>query len=246
MKTLITALLITFSFTIYAQNPDDLIGKWKFHDVYQKEKIDSTGLKMLEMFFGKMTLQFNKNGLYKAEIMGRTEQGQWTLEKDKTITIASDKGHISKLELIDLGADKMSFKMEKSAFIMQKTKEAEMDELVEKEKNFKTVKATTEQIAKKWYLKNKETSEEVSEEMKETVMNMLKGSYLDITPNGKYEIQVLKIKDNGKWEFGQGNESIITMNDDTEKVWNIVAVSENELVLIQGLTNERWTFSSVE
>jgi len=247
MKSVITTFLIVTSITVFGQqNVNKLIGKWKYQDVYQKEKIDSTGIKMIEMFFGNMTIQFNNDGLYKASIMGKDEQGKWISENNKTITFTSDKGNITKIDLIKLNEDKLIFKMQKSSFVMTKMQESEIDKIIETEITFKTVKATNEQISKKWYLKSKESSKTGSDELKEVANELLKGSYMDLSKTGKYEVQILKIKEKGKWEFGEDNESIVTIKDGNKKVWNIISISEREMILIPGLTNEKWIFGSSE
>ena len=247
MKSVISFLLVITSVFVFGQqNENHLIGKWEYQDIYEKEKIDSTGIKMLKMLFSNMTIQFNDDGLYKALIMGKDDQGSWTSEGDKTIALESDKGSITKMELIELNENQLVFSLRKNAFIMSKAEASETDEIVAKEMSFNTVKATNKQVAKKWYLKSKESSRVVSDKVKEATNEVLKGSYMEFSKNGKYEVQILKIKEKGKWEFGEENRSIVTSKDGNKKVWKIIGISDLEMILIQGKSNEKWIFGITE
>jgi len=62
MKLIFGILFLTSTLTVSSQNDDLIKGKWKYEDAYEKEKIDSMGMKMLEMFFGEMTFYFKKEG----------------------------------------------------------------------------------------------------------------------------------------------------------------------------------------
>lgn len=245
MKLFITTFLLATSLSMFGQlNTGYLAGKWKYKDVYEKEKVDAKGLKMLLMFFGEMTIQFDKNGLYKALIMGKEEQGKWTNETNKTISLASDKGKVTSMEVIELTEGLLTFKLGKSAFIMSKIGSAQNDTIVETQKTFETVKANTKQIAKKWDLVSKESSKDVSDKVKETFNELLQGSYMRFSKKRKYETKILNIKEKGKWKFGEGNESIVTEKDGNKQTWNIISISDNKMVLIQGLSKEKWTFTS--
>lgn len=243
MKTAITALLIVISITAFGQqNQSKLVGKWEFQDVYQKEKIDSTGLEMIQMFFGNMTFQFNSDNLYKAIIMDKEDQGKWEIQGNETIALSSDNGNTTSLELIELTNEKLIFKLQSGAFIMTKVQEPEMSQIVKTEKAFETVPATKKQVSKKWFLQGKESSKNIPQNIKEAANDLLKGTYLHLFSSGKYQTKILGLKEKGKWKFGDNSESIITMKNGNQKTWNIVSVSETKLVLIQGLSNEKWTF----
>lgn len=247
MKSFITTILITTSLLVFGQsNLDDLIGKWKYQDVYEKEKIDSAGMKMIEVLFGNMTMQFNEDGMYKAFLMGKDDQGKWNSEDKKTISLASDNGRITTMELIELDKNKLIFKLQSASFIMSKVQGEEIDAIVEKEKTFATQKASLEQIAKRWYLVKRESTKKVSKEVKEAVDALLKGTYLEFGKRGKYVAHIFNIKEKGKWEFGRDNHTIITSKDGTKKVWNIISVSDDQLILVHGLRDRKWTFKAGE
>ena len=124
MKILVATLLFALSLNISAQNNlDDLNGKWKFEDVYEKEKLDSIGIVMKDKFFRSMTFQFNADSTYKVFIMTMNVEGEWLSENKKDIMMTSSTGKVSKMEIVKLTPDTLIVRMKKSAFIMTKVKE---------------------------------------------------------------------------------------------------------------------------
>lgn len=244
MKTIIAVLLSIISLTTFAQNTDPLVGKWAFHDAHEREKLDSIGIKMLEMFFGDMSFQFDESGLYRMTMMGKEDKGKWENEKGKQIVLSSENGRVEKFEIVELTNDHLIIGMSKGAIILHRTEVT--DVVVETERTFETVAATKEQIAKKWYLKKREKKNprSMSDEMKELSQALTEGTYMDLKKNGKYEVEVLGVNQKGKWELGENNESIVLIFEDSKKIWDIHAVSENELILIKGASEERWTLST--
>lgn len=228
---------------LQAQDAGQLNGKWKFNDVYEREKVDSAGLKMIQGLFGEMTLYFKENGRYKAFIMGRNDAGIWRLGDDgKKVTMTSDKGDASEAAIMQVSADQLVIKIGRGAFIMERTQPTAEEEAEEAPVEIKTVQATLEQVAKKWYMVSKDSPGK-TEKQKQMANELIKGSYYIFAKNGKYKAEVLGIKEEGTWEFGENNRSIVMRSEGDQKIWNISLVTENELVLIKGNTNEKWTFS---
>ena len=251
IKYVIIALLLFTTSTVFGQlNLNDsnelskLSGKWKFHELHEKEKMDSAGIKMLLMFFGSMSLQFDQDGLYKAFMMGKDEQGNWAIKDKETITLSSDKGRSNEITVLDLTNERLTFKLRRSAFVMEKVTESNHEKLVQTTAKLPAVTASKEAICKKWYLKKKETAKKHSEEITEAAQDLLSGTYLKFQENGKYQMMILKMKEKGKWNFGQEKKSIVTSKKDSKQVWNIISISDTELVLVQGLSEEKWIFNS--
>ncbi len=67
---------------------------------------------------------------------------------------------------------------------------------------------------------------------------------MNFEKNGKYQLQVFNVMGQGIWKFREGNESLITRKDGKKKVWYINSISDNELILIEGSSKERWIFST--
>ncbi|MCZ4409007.1 lipocalin family protein [Cryomorphaceae bacterium 1068] len=243
MKTALTA--VTFCLTLIAfgqSNSDKLIGKWKFESAYESEKLDSTGVAMMEKLFGEMTFQFNDDGLYKAFIMGTEEQGKWEMQDDTSVLLASDKGAVNPMNIMELTDENLTMSIQRSSFVMVKMPVEEMEVLTEVNPKYELVSATTDQVAKKWFLKSKESTNETSAFVEEAKAELFKGSYLKLSAKGKSEAHIMGITEKANWQLGEDNSSIIITGDEGKKVWNIIGISDSELILVLGSNSERWVF----
>lgn len=245
MKT-IQVLFIFFSFSVYGQQSTILPGKWSFEKVYEQEKLDSTSVKMLDMLFGNMTLAFNSEGSYRATIMGEVDNGTWSYrESAMALILKSNSGDIHNFEVIDLSENQMTLKLSKGAMVFKKSGEApdlkETSELSEKEK----VKVTSGDISKKWYLKRKESPGK-SQEQIDLLSSMIAGAYFDFRKDSTFEVHIMNMTETGDWKLSDDESSVITMKDGSSKEWNIHSISENELVLFPGNSEEKWIFSNVK
>ncbi len=242
MKTLLIALMCAFSVSSFAQiDPGLLIGKWNYKDIYEKEKLEAESIKMLEMFFKDLSFQFDKSGAYKMTLMGGAEQGEWEAKDDITLALTSDKGQVTEMQVVNLTDDELSVKLEKGAFVLEKAK-TKAKKIVKEKPKLKTVSATKSQVAQKWYLDKRESDKKLSKEVLETSQALLKGSFIQFKSNGKYKTKVLKLKEKGTWSFGENNTSIVTKKDKQQQIWNIVKVSDDELILVQGKDKQKWIF----
>ena len=120
MKNIFFFFLIAFSITTYAQDSKQLIGKWKYEDVYQKEKLDEKSIQMIQQFFTDMTFEFKDEKNYEAFLMGKTEIGNWKI-KGKIIEMTSEKGKSGNIEIIDLKENRVVAKIGSGTFILVKT-----------------------------------------------------------------------------------------------------------------------------
>jgi hypothetical protein len=245
MKLALTLFITLLAFTVQSQeNLDKLLGKWSFEDIHEKGKLDPSAVKMVEMFFGSMTFQFNTDGLYQALIIGMEDQGKWSLEGNN-IALASNRGNTVKLEIIKLEGSELVVKMERGSFIMKKLEVTELTVLGETSLPYEAVAATKQQASKKWMLVRKESLNDASEIVKETMSELLKGSFLQLNENGEYEAAIFNLKESGEWRFGEENKSIITKGESGENTWNIIQISDTELILIKGTMKERWVFEAL-
>lgn len=251
-RTLLLLLLSTISiYSIQGQNNELLIGKWKVLDLYKREIVDSTKLsssswemqKKIEAIVRETTFYFKKNGHFKSFLLGSNVEGTWTLE-GKQGTLTANIGRVTKFEIIELKEDELIIELGKSKLIMIKVQSTIEDETEEVIKEIQTVSSTINQIAKLWYIKRKESPNK-SEENIQTVSKMIAGAYYKFEKNGKYTAEILGVKIKGKWEFGKDNRSIITIKNGEKQIWQIQKVTETELVLLQGLTDNKWIFSTI-
>lgn len=245
MKIALTAGYLCVALLVFGQNRSEaLIGKWAFEEIYQSEKLDSAGVAMLKGLFGGMTFQFSDGGLYKAEIMGKEEQGKWELVDEKNVSLASDKGVVSPMELLEVSENRLAFTLQRTSFVMAKLPDSEMEVLAEPTAAYPLISATVDQVTKKWTLKSKESLKDKSELVDEVMNELYKSTYIDLKASGKYESQIMGIGEKASWEFGENNETIIISGDEGKRVWSIVAVTYTELTLILGVANEKWVFKS--
>lgn len=240
-------LFLTFSiflaFSAQSQTADSLIGKWKFRNIYQSEKMDSAELKMLRGMFASMTLYLKANNHYKT-FMFKNEEGLWRYEDaGRTITMAANKGTESKLELISVTSNELLVSIGKDkAFILERTTTLPGDDVEEQLPAVKLVSATSKQICKKWYLLRRDVPGRTAAQSK-AVTELVGETFFNFQPDNTYQSQVLSIKVEGNWKFGPGNTSLILAVDDSKITWHIKSINENELVLLRGNTEETWTFT---
>ena len=243
MKTALTTGYVCLTLLVFGQsNSEDIIGKWKYEEVYESEKLDSVGKAMMETLFGGMTFQFNEDGQYKAQIMGSEEQGEWKIENDKNILLSSEKGVVTPLEVIDLTPENLTFSLQGRPFVMAKTPDTEMEALTKAKPKYESVSATKDQVAKKWVLKSKESVVETSELVQEALSEIHEGTYLKLSADGKSEVVVAGLSEDSAWQFGENNASIIITGEEGKRVWTIIGVSDNELILLLGSAGEKWVF----
>ncbi len=235
---------IGLSVSVHAQKTDSLVGKWKYYDVYNKQRYDTNTLKIAKEYFGAMTLYFKPNNHYKAFVMNNIDEGIWsTNDSCSRVRLTSYKGHSNESRIIGLKQDQLILSMGEGAFIMTRTDITESDNIEQPLPNIKTVKASKSQISKKWYLTRRVVPGRSEAQLK-MASKLIKGAYAYFKTNGDYEAQSMKVTENGKWVFGPGNKSIIVTIENQQRIWNIKAISPTNLVLISGYTEEEWKFST--
>lgn len=235
---------IGLSLSVAAQKTDSLVGKWKYYDVYNKQKYDTTTLKIAKEYFGAMTLYFKANNHYKAFVMNNIDEGIWSLnESSSKVRLTSYRGHSNESQIIGLAEDKLILTMGEGSFIMTRTDITPSDNVEQPLPDIKTVAATKNQISKKWFLQRREAPGRTEAQVK-FASKLIKGAYAHFKSNGDYEAQSLKVTESGKWEFGPDKKSIIVTIENQQRIWNIKAISPTQLVLISGYTEEIWKFST--
>ena len=177
-----------------------------------------------------------------ATMMNQRDVGSWKFnESEESLQLNSSSGESNTFQVLELRDNKLVLQLPKGAFVFSRT--AEIPETIGISQPIPEVKASREQIARKWYLKRKESPGK-SEQQIELVSSLLSGAYFDFNVNGSFEVKIMGITENGEWNIGSENQSVITRNNDAQKVWTIGSISEEQLVLHPGNSEERWIFSS--
>jgi hypothetical protein len=122
MKLIAITLITLSSFLKTTADINLLPGKWKYNDIYEKEKLDEKSMKMLTMFFSDMKIEFKKDQTYSAILMGKEETGTWKNDSKNPnlIELKNQKGQENKIEVIELTNEKLIFGLGNGKFIMVK------------------------------------------------------------------------------------------------------------------------------
>lgn len=248
MKILKSILLITFLFSVNgnAQTTDSIVGKWKFQELYNTTGMDSAGVKMLQQMFSEMTIYLKENKHYKSELMSKDE-GTYSYEKaSKKLTLISNKGNKSELELSFLTKETLLLSFGKGkSIVLKKIDSDSNDDKEEVLKKIELVSITSKQLCKKWFLKKRYLPNRTEEQLK-TVTELFKGTYFDFKSDFTYTVRIGKISETGKWSLSNNDRTLnLTANNET-KIWNFKKVSEQEIEMIRGNTEEFWVFSTME
>lgn len=245
MKITCLLILLLCSISLNAQNASQLAGTWGYQEVYEQEELDSSSITMLNMLFGNMSLAFSENGKYAASIMGQSDSGSWELNEAKeNLHLNSASGETSTFQVFDLNEDRLVLRLSKGAFVFKRTGDAPAS-IDLPDPAIETVSVTKDQIAKKWYLKRKEAPGK-SEKQIEMVNNLIAGAYFDFQKDGTFEVRIMGMTEAGNWKLGSGNTSVITASEDAQKTWKISKITQEELVLHAGNSEEKWIFSTLE
>jgi hypothetical protein len=247
IKTLITLLLISFqTLTLFGQTPN-LLGKWDFHKLETKKEIDEEGKEIMNRMFTNMSYQFNTDNTYNIKMRKKTEVGKWELNGN-TISTTNENGLISKIKFVLKSNDTLKIEMDKNEYLVllkDKNYKEETEPKAEPKQTIKTVSVANETLlCKKWYLIKKIKPNRTEEQLK-LVSDVLKGSYFEFYNNGKFKIEMLKIVEKGTWALNNNKSEIIqTKSDDTSVIWKILKISEDELLINLGDSNEQLLLST--
>ena len=233
-------LLIGLTFNTNAQKKELLVGKWQFEDFTEIQELDSIGLMLKEMIFKEMTFSFSVNGRYQS--MDQT--GNWRLNEDENeLILTTDKGYEDSNRILKLSKDMLELQIGDAGIIFSKMTTKQEDSFAENPVKLQTMSASVEGISRKWYLQKKDTKV-TNEEHIMLLKELWNDSYIKFSKKGRYKARIAGNKVNSKWTFGEENKSIIIPLQSLGKmIWNIHKISENELVLIKGVS-EKWYFST--
>ena len=199
---------------------------------------------MAKDIFGDIAFYFKANKQYKASFMGTTEEGSWSMQNNK-IALTANKFTENDIDILSLSADTLSISMGDPCFVLVRSTPSEEDNIEKVIEAPVLVSATKEQVAKKWFFKDKVKPNRSEEETK-VFTTLVKGTYMHFKPDGAYEVEVFTLKEKGTWTFGTDNKSIITTVEKEKKTWGIKSITETELILIKDLDGEVWKFSITE
>lgn len=240
---------------------DQLTQYWIFDTIVdQTMKVDE--LAMINGMFKKSSIHLREDGSQTSALMGTVDIGTWDVSDDgKRLILVSANGNSDEVEIIQLDDNYMSIRVD-NKFTMKFKKaskeekevhhseiEDKVTEKLEQKAEFEKmsddfIKVSTNQVAKKWMMDGRDPKPGSSPESAELAKLLMAGSYLHLKPNGKFKLKVLGIKEKGSWNLENGDTQVVTKVNDGENIWNVVSVSNTELVLAKNNDPRRWYFKT--
>ena len=241
---------ITFSFdSAIAQTNELLVGRWEYDQIRLVDESEPFSQSMLKIVVGSNSyFHFAKNHEYVINQNNAVSAGQWRLSDNNTkLILTSDRGNITTYEIISLTKNTLVFLIKDKAYhTLTRAKDSHHDAVQHPRHDVHTVRATSEQILKKWVLVELEDSlgnQEVNKKMTEFV----KGGWYEFKNNGYYAKKMITREKNGEWKFQNDNRTIIMMDEDGfGAVWNICFISSARLVLQKPGSSVRHVFTPLQ
>lgn len=235
-RIFLLALFLLATTTGIAQNAKLILGKWAYSDLYDKESVDEQGQQMAAMFFKDLTVSFRPDNTMSLTMRNRPETGTYEFSHDNqtVITATSDNGKAMTLTIIKLTAEELILTLDKAgSMILKRVSETPDAAPVPTPK----VAATHKQITGKWMVTGS-----TDKKLSDAAMEIMKDSFVEFTPDGKYHSKALMVEQHGTWAFGPGNTTINVDTEDGKAVWNIYAISDTDLIMQNDTSSKRMTF----
>ena len=234
-KIFLIALFLAATTAGIAQNAKLIVGKWAYSDLYDKESVDEQGQQMAAMFFKDLTLSFRTDNTMSLSMRNRPETGTYEFASDNqtVITATSDSGKAMTLTIIKLTTDELILTLDKAGSMILKKVSSQPDDAPAATPK---VAATQKQITGKWMVTGS-----TDKKLSDAAAEIMKDSFVEFTPDGKYHSKALMIEQHGTWSFGPGNTTINVETEDGKAVWNIYAISDTELTMQNDTSSKRMT-----
>lgn len=245
MKAHLISILLgcLISFSSFSQTEQSLLGKWKFKDLYNVKSSDSAAIAMLKSFFKDISISFQDNKRYEAILMA-PETGSYEYDASKQkLVLTADKGVRNEvgLKVLDNTSVILSFEKDKS-ILLEKVTSGSSEKPIDEPATKTGVSITPAQLCKKWYFKSRFVPNRSDEYLKLSA-EMFAGTFYDFRTDFTYTVKVLSIEESGTWKLSDNNSTLsVTANGET-KFWLVKRITDTELELYKGKSQEFWTFS---
>lgn len=237
------AFLFTNTF-LFAQS-DNLIGHWDFHKIQTTEALDAETLSALNGMFSNVVFEFKNDATYTSQLMKRTISGTWKVENDQ-IAMQSSAGKGEKIKFLQTHKDTLRLELDANQYMVLKrgTMSTNTVEAAPAKPKTEPVVADRNKVVKKWYLIRKTIPNRTKEQL-DMVASMLKGAYFEFKKDGKYNVEILTIKDKGTWNLSDAKTEIIQLREDgSSTTWRIVKLNDDELILSEGDSEDQYIYSA--
>ena len=244
-KILMLLLFVAGFLNSNAQIKNDVTGKWKMKSIVNDGKMDSAAMVSVKEMMKDFFLHLKENKKYKSNFLNNIEEGTWTYEPNTSkleLTSTRGKGEKFKLKLLTSETALYSIGGEDAMILMRDS--VKKEDLIEKPAvNLTFVSITEKQLCKKWYLKKRVVPGQ-SEDVVKRASDLMKGAFIHFKTDKTFKVEILKISESGKWKLSNGNKTITLSADNESKISNVISISETELVVVGGDSQEIWTYNT--
>jgi hypothetical protein len=227
-RLLLLNLLFVSSFVIAQDN--FLIGKWKYERIPEHIKIDEQGLKMTNDFFKDMTLAFDKNN-YSQFVMGKSENGTWSLISDDVYEFNSSKGYKYQVEIKKISKNQIIFKQQNREWQLIKSDEKTNIETIENSiDKIEGIFIDKVKLIGKWFyngqIKAGKENNLILKHNDTEIVNytfLENGNFINKSP---FEIELI-----ANWEIGNDNKTLVIVSEELAEFLKIMKLNDTELYL---------------
>ncbi len=245
-----SSFLIPTILSCSAQTDEAINGKWYFESLRHAESDEPMTKKLMHILVGDSSYRYLfPNNYYTEHTNGQTSHGRWKVVDDGgKLVMTSFDGSITSFGIAKITNDTLVLLTRKNLFVtFVKDANASETYVEEPSSNSVPVEATTAQISKRWAVKDIRLVSEATkdeERASEIMGRAVMGSWYDFKSNGLALMRFMNLK-KAEWHFENGNKAIVIMEGDGGgSVFNIMSISDSELVLQKPQANNQLVFSA--
>ncbi|WP_055437566.1 hypothetical protein [Lacinutrix algicola] len=228
-KALIILNLLIINYFCFAQE-NFLIGKWKYEKIPDHIEIDEQGLKMANEFFKEMTLSFDQTN-YTQFVMGKSENGTWSLISENNYEFNSSNGYKYEVEIKKISSNQIIFKHQNREWQLLKSDEkATLQIEVSSRDKIDAINIKKENLIGKWFhngqIKDGKDIEMILKHNNTEIVNytfLENGKFINKAP---FEIELI-----ANWKMDDDNQTLIIESEDLTEFLKIIKLNNTELHL---------------
>lgn len=230
MKKTFLILNLLFLTSISFAQDNFLIGKWKYEKIPDHIEIDEQGIKMANEFFKEMTLSFDQKN-YTQFVMGKSENGTWSLISENIYEFNSTKGYKYEVEIKKISENQIIFKQQNREWQLIKSNEKADIKFEENILNeIKGVDIEKKNLFGKWYhngqIKDGKDNDIILKHSKTELVNytfLKDGKFINKAP---LEIELI-----ANWKIDNDNQTLIIESEDFTEFLKVIKLNNTELHL---------------
>ena len=225
---IILNLLLLTSLSFAQEN--FLIGKWKYEKIPDHIEIDEQSLKMANEFFKEMTLSFDQNN-YNLFVMGKSENGKWSLIGENMYEFNSVNGYKYEVEIKSISENQIIFKNQNGEW--QLIKSEEKADVETEENMLDKIKGTNIDkniLLGTWYyngqIKDGKDNDLILKHNNSEIVNytfLEDGKFINKAP---LEIELI-----ANWKIDADNQTLIIESEDLTEFLKVINLNDTELHL---------------